>query len=224
MTRLYSYKLTHDTGFGPNPLGGILTLATCKPAMRRSRNVGDWIAGCTSSTLNDDGVGQERLIYLIHVERKLPIADYFREQAYRYKIPDMTSARAIDRAGDNIYKPNRKNAVAPEYFEQLRNPHHWRGTKSCGGSTFHRDKDISGQNVLIASKFVYFGSNALEIPDALRPEVPTGMAPSGWRTHDAKRAEAFIEFVLAAAAGREIIGMPHGWPEEIGTKQSQGRC
>ena len=28
--RLFAYKMTHDTGFAPNPFWGYLTLATCK--------------------------------------------------------------------------------------------------------------------------------------------------------------------------------------------------
>ena len=42
------YKLRHDTGFAPNPFHGFLTLATCKPAIRRCRAKGDWVAGFAS--------------------------------------------------------------------------------------------------------------------------------------------------------------------------------
>ena len=37
--QLISYKVKHDTGFAPNPYFGILTLATCKPAIRRSSKI-----------------------------------------------------------------------------------------------------------------------------------------------------------------------------------------
>ena len=43
--KLYSYKMRHDTRFAPNPLFGVLTLATCKPSMRRNMQIGNWIAG-----------------------------------------------------------------------------------------------------------------------------------------------------------------------------------
>ena len=49
MERLYSYKMSHDNRFAPNPLFGVLTLATCKPQLRKNAKVGDWIAGWTSS-------------------------------------------------------------------------------------------------------------------------------------------------------------------------------
>ena len=42
--RLFSYKMTSDTGFAPNPFGRRLTLATCKPMIRQSTHEGDWVA------------------------------------------------------------------------------------------------------------------------------------------------------------------------------------
>ena len=40
---LYSYVITRDYGFAPNPFGGICTLATCKPGIRNHATVGDWV-------------------------------------------------------------------------------------------------------------------------------------------------------------------------------------
>ena len=34
--RLFAYKMTHDTGFAPNPFWGWMTLATCKSQIRRN--------------------------------------------------------------------------------------------------------------------------------------------------------------------------------------------
>lgn len=72
--RLFSYKMTHDTGFAPNPFGHTLTLATCKPQIRRSKKQGDWIAGFTSKALTGDRVGEERLIYLMQVGKNCTYA------------------------------------------------------------------------------------------------------------------------------------------------------
>ena len=55
LIRLFSYKLTNDGGFAPNPFWGALTLATCKPQIRLSKRIGDWIAGFSSGTLNRIG-------------------------------------------------------------------------------------------------------------------------------------------------------------------------
>jgi Nucleotide modification associated domain 2 len=41
---VFSYVVTHDKGFAPNPYFGFLTLATCKPQIRKSARVGDWLS------------------------------------------------------------------------------------------------------------------------------------------------------------------------------------
>ncbi len=130
--RLYSYKMTNDSGFAPNPFSGILTLATCKASMRRSKKIGDWIAGFTSGALCGDPVGAERLVYLMKVSGKIPFSECHGHPAFRSKIPDPDSRVHVRTVGDNIYRPRRANARAPRDFEQLPNRHHWDGSANCG--------------------------------------------------------------------------------------------
>ena len=59
--RLFSYKMTHDSGFAPNPFGYTSTLATCKPQIRLHKSVDDWIAGFTSRTLAGHGIPVSRI-------------------------------------------------------------------------------------------------------------------------------------------------------------------
>jgi len=103
--RLFSYKIKTDAGFAPNPFFGVLTLATCKPQIRKSKKVGDWIAGFTSKTLCDDEVGEERIIYLMQVTDKIYISEYFYHPDFKDKIPDLSREEFVYQAGDNIYKP-----------------------------------------------------------------------------------------------------------------------
>lgn len=63
--RLYSYIVAHDTGFAPNPFWGWCTLATCKPRIRKSAGVGDWIIGLTPKRAGN------RLLYAMKVEEKI---------------------------------------------------------------------------------------------------------------------------------------------------------
>lgn len=42
---LYSYVITRDYGFAPNPFWNICSLATCKPQIRERALKGDWVAG-----------------------------------------------------------------------------------------------------------------------------------------------------------------------------------
>jgi len=209
--RLFSYKLTNDSGFAPNPFWGSLTLATCKPRIRYSKKVGDWIAGFTSESLCGDPVGGERLVYLMKVSRKLSIADYFRDKTFQSKIPDPDSPHEVYRAGDNIYRPLCPGAQAANQFEQLRNPNHWDGAVGCSKAE-SRIHDISGKFVLAAELFVYFGRDALGIPEHLRPEIPPGQSANGSLTRDKLRCHVFIDFVFAHAGGGRILGAPHDWP------------
>lgn len=209
--KLLSYKLAVETGFAPNPFGCTLTLATCKPGIRRSKNrrIGDWIAGFTSGELNGDAVGKERLIYLMKVGDKLLFRNYFYDERFQDKIPNMKAKGALAKAGDNIYKPlhaHRLDAINPSHFEQIPNLNHCK---------HDHDPDVSGKYVLIADEFYYFGCDALELPNEIRPKIPTGQHPYGWLTHDIKRAQRLIEFVRERVNGEPgRHGLPHSWPKE----------
>ena len=45
---LYSYTIPYDDGAAPNPYWGVLTLAICKPVIRRTAEIGDWVVGTGS--------------------------------------------------------------------------------------------------------------------------------------------------------------------------------
>ncbi len=199
--RLFSYKLTCDAGFAPNPFHGSCTLATCKPQIRRSKGVGDWIAGFTSGALNGDPVGEERLIYLMEVTAKLTLGDYHLDPRFAAKIPNLGSGRRVDAAGDNIYRPG------PEGLTMVPNRHH------TPERDFH--KDTGGGFVLVSTRFCYFGSRPLVVPGRLRPELPRGQSGQGARTHDPARAQAFIDFVTSQGEG--VQAAPTHWPSGDGT-------
>ncbi len=197
--RLFSYKQTHDTGFAPNPFHGVCTLTTCKAGMRRSKRVGDWIAGFTSErvTKGRDVVGQERLIYLMKVSEKLPMECYFTDPRFAAKKashPDDTDAPCVASIGDNIYE-QRDGA----WFQHPNRSH---------GASEYAD-DLSGMNALIATEFYYFGCDALVIPGEIRPRIPKFQAGHGWRTADSNVAQAFLDFVRSR--GRGIHAHPHAW-------------
>lgn len=45
VNRIYRYILVHDHGIAPCPAHGLITLATCKPTIRRMARPGDWVLG-----------------------------------------------------------------------------------------------------------------------------------------------------------------------------------
>lgn len=194
--RLFSYKLTNDSGFAPNPFFNIMTLATCKPYMRKSKKIGDWIAGFTSVKLCDDKVGEERLIYLMKVTDKILISDYFLNPNFQNKIPDLGRKEFIYQTGDNIYQPQ------GDGFVQLENRNH---------SLDNNDRDLSGEFVLISTNFYYFGRCPLEISDDLRPKIPVGQTSHGYLTHNFMRASDFIMYVRESFT-TGVHNAPHKWP------------
>lgn len=46
MTRIFRYILASDNGMAPCIDDGLISLATCKPAVRASARPGDWVIGC----------------------------------------------------------------------------------------------------------------------------------------------------------------------------------
>lgn len=150
--KLYSYVVTDDTGFSPNPFWGCCTLACCKPEIRRRVKVGDWVVG-----LSPKGDGN-RLIYAMQVEEIIPFNMYYRDSRFAVKIPDYSTGKAVHKRGDNIYKP-----LPNGDFQQLQSRH------SNGTYENHHKKahDLKGKNVLISKAFYYFGSRPLDLPESL---------------------------------------------------------
>lgn len=195
--RLFSYKMSHDTGFAPNPFQGFMTLANCKPYIRKSKKIGDWIAGFTSKRLNGDGIGIERLLYLMKITDKIVYSEYWDNPIFKSKKPNLESDNVADKAGDNIYKP-----VDLNEFVQIENKNHTEKDKY---------RDIKGVYVLVSNCFYYFGSSAIDIPNDIRPSVPKSQSSHGNRTHQEKAAK-FIKYIQDNYK-QGIIGLPHSWPQ-----------
>jgi hypothetical protein len=191
-TKLYSYIVTHDTGFAPNPFWGCCTLANCKPAIRRTAAIGDWIVGLSPKASNN------RIIYVMRVDEILSYGHYYRDPRFRLKIPDYSKSAVISKCGDNIYKPLPNGA-----FRQIQSMH---SNGICENPT-KKNRDLGGKNVLISKTFYYFGSGALQLPKKFE-ELIVG------RSHkcrfSSELANAFIAFIADHIAG--VNGPPFVWP------------
>lgn len=136
---LFSFIVTSDNGFAPNPFGGICTLACCKPNIRKNANIGDWIIGTTRSP------DKARLVFAMRVDRGLTFDMYWDFPEYECKKPSKDNG-----CGDNIYKKGKDG-----HLVQVKNLFH---TKE------HFKSDTSINRVLISKTFYYFGKEAVEIP------------------------------------------------------------
>lgn len=192
--RLFSYIVSHDTGFAPNPFWGYCTLATCKPNIRKTAEVGDYIVGLTPKRLNN------RVVYAMRVDEVLDIASYFRDHRFKCKQPRMDAVKAIYRRGDNIYEPQ-----GDDRFHQLKSAHFG----ECGEDKKLKEKDLKGKNVLISKHFTYFGQDGPELPHKL-DSLKVG------RAHKCHFPPEIIKAVLALIDKnpRGVVGPPRRWPSD----------
>lgn len=171
--RLYSYIVALDTGFSPNPFWGFCTLADCKPTIRRTANVGNWIVGLTPKSKGN------KIVYAMEVREKLPFHEYFNDKRFTRKIPDCTLC-TIHKMGDNIYQPLESGG-----YQQLQSQH----SNGVNENLSSKDTDLKGKNVLISNNYYYFGSKAIELPLDLHGLIVT-------RGHKNKFPEEIISTFL----------------------------
>ena len=81
--RLYSYVVARDYAFAPNPFYGFCTLATCKPQIRRTAKVADWIIGTGSKRTRRDG----HLLFAMRVTETLAFQQCWIDDRFRWPRP-----------------------------------------------------------------------------------------------------------------------------------------
>jgi len=198
--RLFSYKMTYDTGFAPNPFHGVLTLATCKPEIRRTKKEGDWVVGFSSKELHNNArqmpygvdISEEALIWLGQVSEVVPISEYFNNRRFLDKIPDYKSGDPARHVGDNIYKPSSSCG-----YKQLESEH----------GPNDQEHDLNGENVLVFERFYYLGRKGLPIPD-FGISRPTNQTRYGNLTSDETTLCNLIEWIDKNYGGQGVLGMP----------------
>src|ERR1700743_442808 len=109
MSRIYSYVLRYDDGAAPNPFWGVCTLTICKPTIRRTAAVGDWVIGTGSANATcNDGKQHDlsgSLVYAMRVTHILTLEEYGQvcQKQHRGKIPDIKNPDWRRRMGDCLY-------------------------------------------------------------------------------------------------------------------------
>lgn len=94
MSRIFRYILVHDHGIAPCPTDGLITLATCKPSIRRTAAVGDWVLGFRPGSLH-----RGLLLWGGRLEKIMPHGKY--ERAYRGR-PDALYRERPDGEFDRV--------------------------------------------------------------------------------------------------------------------------
>ena len=159
--RLFTYIVARDFGFAPNPFYGCCTLATCKPQIRSSASIGDWIVG-TGAKGRYDLAGH--LIYAMKVDQAMDFDSYWNHPGFVGKRP-VINGSLKQLYGDNIY--HRRGCQ----WIQADSHHSFDGGRPNPRNIEH---DTRIDRLLIARTFVYYGSTAPRIPEYFRPYQPTG--------------------------------------------------
>ena len=204
MARLFSYIVRYDDGAAPNPYGGPCTLVICKPRVRSTAQVEDWIAG-VGSVNSPGGSLKGRLVCAMKVKEVVSMRDYDRRAKNEWpeKVPGASTDPFISSRGDCIYD-----------FSEGGEPTQRPGVHGEGNVA----RDLSGKNALISHDFVYFGANAIEIPHHLLGICPT---TQGHRSNaNAPYLDAFIAWIkgVIREGGDAVRGVPASCLDEAPTK------
>lgn len=157
MPKIFSYVVRYDSGFAPNPFYNYCTLATCKPPIRKSASIGDWVVGCGSDDKNIKRGGF--LVYAMKITEAMSFDDYSRDQRFEAKKPFRYGSRKQS-CGDNIYY--RDNTLSN--WQQLDSFH----SDSKGQlNQDHVNRDTAVNRILISNNFVYFGGQGPKFPEDL---------------------------------------------------------
>jgi len=171
--KLYSYVVKHDDGFAPNPFWGYCTLACCKPKIRKSAQVGDWVVG-TGAVKN---TGRDKLIFAMKVTEKLTFAQYSKDNRFKNKIP---SSGRNELLGDNIYYQDKDEK--------------WIQRKALFHQTDkERGRDLSGKYVLVSDHYCYFGKKAIATPEEFKAVIKKG--PNHKCNFDSNFVDSFIRWL-----------------------------
>ena len=135
MPRYYFYKMTADNGGAPCVENDLLSLAICKPMIRRTAREGDVLLGFAADSLHSD----DRLIYVARVTGRVENGEYFRKPEFNNRpdcIYQWEQDHFIIRTGAKFHKSGSNLqhdlGTAPKY---------------------------SQANVLLSSEFCYLGIN-----------------------------------------------------------------
>lgn len=196
--KLFTYVVARDYGFAPNPFYGCCTLATCKPQIRSTASIDDWIVGTGAKTKYDLA---GHFIYAMKVDEVMDFDSYWNDPRFSCKKP------VINGSLKQLYSDNIYHRLEDRWVQS--NSHHSLDTGEPNAENINHD--TSKNRLLIARKFVYYGNAAPLIPKKFRRYKPTAediCCPGrGYRVKSHELATAF-ESWLDNRGEWGVQGMP----------------
>lgn len=185
MPKLYSYCIPYDNGAAPNPFWGFCTLVICKPVIRRTAQVGDWIVG-TGSRQNGF---ENKVVYVMEITQKMTMKaydDYCKDQLPQ-KIPNWSSEIFEEKVGDCIYDFSSIHPYIRKGVHDERNRH----------------RDLGGEYALLSDHYYYFGNKPQVLPEYLKPIVRQGQGHKS--TSNNQYFHLFIDWILQKTEARNRV-------------------
>jgi len=201
--RLYSYVVRYDSGFAPNPFYNWCTLATCKPSIRRTAQVGDWLVGTGSDSHQIQRGGH--LVYAMRVGEIMTFQAYDADLRFQAKKPYRSGSRKQS-CGDNIYY---RDAANQQWLQ--RDSFHSNADGSRRAD--HVQRDTGTNRVLVSDTFVYFGGDGPKISTGLRAADgrPLRKAGIGYYVFDDPAFIASVESWLMSLGAQGYQSPPFEW-------------
>jgi hypothetical protein len=139
MSRIWRYVLAADNGMAPCVQYGMLSLACCKPMIRRNASVGDWVIGFVPK-----GLRRGHVAWAGRVSEVIPLGEYEKRFSGRRD--------AIYRLADDANGQH-------ETLVPLRDDYH--------ADDLSRSRDRSGKNALVFDPFWYWGGVGIVAPEEI---------------------------------------------------------
>jgi hypothetical protein len=185
MPTVFLYVVDRDFGFAPNPFHGYCTLATCKPGIRNSARIGDWVIGMGGSRLKATG----RCVFAMQITAKISFNEYWTNPIYNEKKPVRNGSKKM-MIGDNIYHQN----VQSRAWQQA-DSHHSNSDGSA--NIYNLGRDTKADVVLVSERFFYFGKRAPVIPKQILAAIGYKKNPRSYRRIDYSVASKLIDWLAA---------------------------
>jgi len=199
---LYSYVVRYDSGFAPNPFGGYCTLATCKPGIRKTAQIGDWLLGTGSSNQKVKRGGH--VVYAMQVQEAISTADFWNDTRFQVKKPIIPGSWKTA-CGDNIYQP------MPDGSWRQLNSYHSQDDGSPKAE--HIARDTAVQRILMSKDFVFFGAEGPLLPSPFREGGASDLLRSkrGYSRIQDPQVIGEFEAWIASLQVQGVQGQPWDW-------------
>ena len=197
--RLHSYIVRYDSGFAPNPFFGFCTLATCKPDIRRTAELGEWVIGTGSANKKINRGGT--LVYAMRVSGIITFQQFWNDPRFEQKKPNLNRSR-MHACGDNIYRFTNGRWRQLDSFHTNQD-----GTENAD----HIARDTGVNRLLFSEDYVYFGGEGPKIPKEFRRGKDICVNGRGRKlVKDQKLIEDFVDWIREQGCAG-YCGRPQDW-------------